>query len=126
MVRIKFYQVIIFLAFLVSILQYSSVVINSIIAGKSVYWQLTDDMLKSSGVMRYVKDIYNLFIGLLWVFTLKLRKLPASIKLTIISYFLWLLSLIMIGIIVFLFSNTPLPLLIPPKIRQIHTLQFLN
>lgn len=113
MVRIKFYQVIIFLAFLVSILQYSSVIINSIIAGKSVYWQLTDDMLKSSGVMRYVKDIYNLFIGLLWVFTLKLRKLPASIKLTIISYFLWLLSLIMIGIIVFLFSNTPLPLLIP-------------
>lgn len=88
--------------------QYVMVAIGVIASGEASLWQLEFDALTSAGLLRYVKDMFVVYLSFAWL--LVLPKLPLSSALLgrVRVYFLWLAGVLAIGSLGYLFGYSPL------------------
>jgi hypothetical protein len=106
------------LILLTGVAQYSFVAYSAIMSGNVSNWTVDSSELTSAGLLRYIKDAMIVGVAIAWLFLLPTLRLPREIIRLIHSYFLWLASVISIGLIGFILGYSPL-FFLPAGLRWI-------
>lgn len=96
------------LLLLAGIAQYGFVAYSAVVSGNVALWTIDSTELASAGLLRYVKDAFVAGVSVAWLVILPKLRLPKELVQLIRVYFLWLASLVAVGLVGFLLGYSPL------------------
>ncbi len=106
------------LIFLVGIAQYGFVAFDAIAKQKVALFNVDSEELVSSGILRYVKEIFLLLISAAWPLALTRLNLPSGLRKWIGAFYIWIAVVVSIGSLGFIFGYSPISFL-PAGLRWI-------
>ncbi|MGI5939427.1 MAG: hypothetical protein ACOX8V_01865 [Thermoleophilia bacterium] len=108
MKRLLRLDVIIVVFILASMIQYAQVAYLLTASGQAALWSVESDLLMSSGVTRYAKDVLLLIFSIGWVAALPRVPLRAWQTRLVRRYSVWLVIVMCLGMVPFLLGYSPL------------------
>ncbi len=88
--------------------QYGFVAYSAVLSGNVALWTIDSTELASAGLLRYVKDAFVAGVSVAWLLILPRLRLPRELIQLVHVYFLWLGSVVAVGLVGFLLGYSPL------------------
>ncbi len=116
--RSHYFAYVVAMLFVVGMAQYAPLAIDSIIHGNVHLWTVDSGALDGAGPTRYLKDLFVFGFGAYWPVVILRRRQTADISKICTFYFIWLASLVSIGLIAFIAELSP-AFFLPAGIRWV-------
>lgn len=94
------------LIFVIGLLQYGAVAMQSIAQGDVALWQIDDAALTGAGISRYFKDVF-LVLFAAWPIFIARRSLSSEMVRIFRAYLIWLAAIILLGTTGHVIFDTP-------------------
>ncbi|KWI58564.1 hypothetical protein WT72_00235 [Burkholderia pseudomultivorans] len=104
--------------FIVGMAQYAPLAIDSIVRGNVQLWTVDSGALDGAGPTRYLKDLFVFGFGAYWPIAIFRRRQTGEISEICTFYFIWIATIVSIGLIAFVAELSP-ALFLPAGIRWV-------